>query len=84
MPNAMISGGTEISWKYNTNTATSDSAESIASAIAVREMTDNIIEEELTTLNDTADLKLLRGLKVKLRAPKCHNLRYWTLFESVR
>lgn len=59
MPNAMISGGTEISWKYKTKTATSDSAESTASAIAVREMTDNVIEEELTTLNDTADLKLL-------------------------
>lgn len=57
MPNAMMSGGMEISWKYKTNTATSDSAESIARAIAVREMTDKVIEEELTSLNDTADLR---------------------------
>jgi|GEM_PF-5271453 len=59
MPNAMTSGGMEFSWKYKTNTATSDSAESIARTIAVREITDKVIEEELTPLNDTADLKPL-------------------------
>lgn len=59
MPNAMTTGGMEISWKYNTNTATSDSAESIARTIAVREMTDKVIEEELTSSNDTANLKRL-------------------------
>ncbi len=59
MPNAIISGGMEISWKYNTNTAASDSADSTARTIAVREMTDKVIEEELTSLNDTANLKRL-------------------------